>query len=259
MRFANYGLYVFCVALFLSVGRASHALPQDGLVMHYTFEPATISGDVVEDVSGAGNDGLLNGAKAQGGVLVLNGADNYLNTDPLEIRTGGVIPFTALALFRTDRADNGPLWMWGDNAAPSASGSAEGPVGWRSTTSNFAAGFYQGGHFYADAEADYADGEWHSVAQVGDVDVGYLYLDGVQISSAEAGYVYGAPPYFLLGARTKNSGSEIDDIEFFEGEIDNLVLYGRALTGDEILSIVREVKPVSSQGKLATVWGELRR
>jgi hypothetical protein len=260
MRFENCGLYWLCVVLLLSIGRAVHALPQDGLSMHYTFEPPTVNGDVVEDVSGTGNDGTLqNGAQVQGGVLVLDGADSYLNTEPLEIRTGGVIPFTAIAQFRTDRADNGPLWMWGDNAVPSASGSAEGPVGWRSTTATFAAGFYQGGHFYADAEADYADGEWHSVAQVGDVDLGYLYLDGKQISSAAAGYVYGGPPYFLLGARTKNSGSELDDIEYFEGEIDNLLLYDRALAADEILAITEESNAVSSRGKLATLWGELRR
>ncbi len=260
MRIGNCGLYWLCVVFLVSMGQASHALPKDGLFMHYTFEPATVSGGVAEDVSGTGADGTLqNGAKAQGGVLVLDGADSYINTDPLEIRTGGVIPFTAMAQFRTDRVDNGPLWMWGDNAVPSASGAAEGPVGWRSTTSNFAAGFYQGGHFYADAEVDYADGEWHSVAQVGDLDLGYLYIDGEQISSTTAGYVYGAAPYFLLGARTKNSGSEIDDIEYFEGEIDNVLLYDRALTADEVLAVTEQAQAVSSHGKLATLWGELRR
>lgn len=259
MRFRKRVLYWSCAVFLLGVGRVSHAVPQNGLVLHYTFEPPTITGDTVEDVSGTGADGTLSGAKAQSGVLVLDGADNYLSTDPLGIRTGGAVPFTALAMFRTDKAENGPLWMWGDNAAPSASGAAEGAVGWRSTTTNFAAGFYSGGHLYANAEADYADGEWHSVAQVGEALLGYLYLDGEQISSAVAGYEYGAPPYFLLGARTKNSGSDLDDIEYFEGEIDNVLLYDRALTGDEIVAIVEEVLAVSSRGKLATLWGELRR
>ena len=104
MRFRKRVLYWSCAVFLLGVGRVSHAVPQNGLVLHYTFEPPTITGDTVEDVSGTGADGTLSGAKAQSGVLVLDGADNYLSTDPLGIRTGGAVPFTALAMFRTDKA-----------------------------------------------------------------------------------------------------------------------------------------------------------
>jgi hypothetical protein len=149
--------------------------------------------------------------------------------------------------------------MWGDNANPSASGAAEAPVGWRSSTKKFSAGFYIGGHKYADADKDYADGNWHFVAQVGDKDTGYLYIDGKQISSAVAGYVYASNPYFLIGARTKNSGSEIDNVEYFKGFIDEIVVFDAALSKKEIQDVVAQWNAIYPSGKLATTWADLKK
>lgn len=240
------------------LGYTAHAMPQDGLVLYYTFDK--VSGNNVSDESGEGYDGTLNGgATVQDGILTLDGQDGYVGMEALQIRTGGEIPFTALAWFRTDEAANGPLWMWGDNAIPSASSGAEAPVGWRTGTGMFAAGFYQGAHFYADATEEYADGEWHFVAQVGEEGTGYLYIDGEQISSTTAGYTYAGPPFCLIGARTKNSGSEIDDIEYFQGSFETVALYNRAMDENEISAVAAEPQAaVTPHGKLAVAWGKLR-
>ncbi len=236
------------------------AIPKDGLVLHFDFDGGSVDGDSAKDLSGNGNDATINGgAKAVADGLEFDGVDGYVGGDPLEVRTGGEVPFTALGWFKTEEAINGPLWMWGDNAIPSASGAAEAPVGWRVGTGNFAAGFYQGGHFYADAEEAYADGEWHLVAQVGTEDTGFLYMDGEQISSATAGYVYAPVPYFILGARSKNSGSEIDDTEYFKGVIGEIAIYNVALGEADIKAIFAEGLAVSPAGKLPITWGQMKK
>jgi len=258
MKKFAFGLMSIGVLIFLNSGAL--AIPEDGLVLYYAFDAGSVDGDTAKDLSGNGNDATINGgAKAVKEGLEFDGADGYVGTVALDIRTGGSDTFTAMCWFKAEEVPNGPLWMWGDNANPSSSGDAEAPVGWRQSTGNLAAGFYSGGHFYADAEETYADGQWHSVAQVGDGAMGYLYVDGEQISSTTAGYVYGASPYFLIGARTKNSGSDIDDVEYFNGAIRQVILYNVALGADDLEAISAEVMAVSPSGKLATNWGLIKR
>ncbi len=258
MRKFAISLMVIGVAVLFSVGVL--ALPEDGLVLHFAFDGGSVDGDTVKDLSGQGNDATINGgAKVANGGLEFDGVDGYVGGEPLDMRTGGEVSFSALCWFKTDEAKNGPLWMWGDNANPGASSDAEAPVGWRTSSGKFAAGFYSGGHFYADAEETYADGEWHFVAQVGDGNMGYLYADGEQISSTTAGYVYAASPYFILGARSKNSSSDIDDLEYFNGVIRQVALYNVALGEADIKAIAAEAMAVSCSIKLATTWGQMKK
>lgn len=254
MRKFAFSLMIISISVFLCSGAV--ALPEDGLVLHFAFDGGSVVGDTAKDLSGNGNDATINGgARTVADGLEFDGADGYVNTAALDARTAGNDTFTALCWFRTDEAPNGPLWMWGDNANPSSSSDAEAPLGWRESTGNFAAGFYSGGHFYADAEETYADGQWHFVAQVGDGVTGYLYVDGEQISSTTAGYIYSASPYFLIGARTKNSGSDIDNVEYFKGVIRQVAIYRVALGEGDLKAIAAELIAVSPSGKLATVWG----
>jgi len=219
------------------------------------------TGEVASDSSGRAHLGkLMKGPKWVSGkfgkALSFDGKDDYVGIPALEIRTDSK-SFTAIGWFKTDESKNGPLWMWGDNPTPSSSSDAEAPVGWRSN-GNFAAGFYIGGHKYAEAEQSYTDGKWHFVAQVGDEDTGYLYVDGEQISSANAGYVYASNPYFILSARSKNSGSEIDDVEYFNGIIDEVALFNVALTEEDIQEIAAKKSAVSPKAKLTTTWGDIK-
>ena len=256
-RFA-FSLMIIGIAAFFCSGVL--ALPEDGLVLHFAFDGGSVIGDTAKDLSGNGNDATINGgAKAVADGLEFDGVDGYVNTDPLDMRTGGSDTFTALCWFRTDEAPNGPLWMWGDNAHPSSSSDAEAPRGGRDSTGNFAAGFYSGGHFYADAEDAYADGQWHFAAQVGDGVTGYLYVDGEQLSSTTAGYIYAASPHFLIGARTKNSGSDIDNVEYFKGVIRQIVIYSVALGEGDLGAIATELIAVSPSGKLAAAWGQMKK
>jgi len=246
--------------MILSFALSSYAIPADDLVLYYSFDAGGINGNTAKDLSGNGYDGTINGgAKLANGVLEFDGKDGYVVTPALDIvRTGEFKLFTAICRFKTDTAANGPLWMWGDNANPNSSSGAEAPMGWRSTTGNFCAGFYSNAHFYAEAETDYADNNWHFAAQVGDEALGYLYVDGKQLASATAGYIYAAPAYCLIGARTKNSGSDIDDVEYFVGAMSMVAIYARVLDENDMNEIASEILAVSESGKLTTQWGQIK-
>lgn len=247
------------IGMALALNYSALAIPTDDLVLHYDFAGGSVADDVAKDLSGNGYDGTISGGTSEVvDGLEFDGSDGYVGSPALEVRTGDLVSFTAFCWFKTEEENTGPLWMWGDNANPSSSGGAEAPVGWRSSTGNFAAGFYQGGHFYADSDEKYLDGEWHFVAQVGDEGTGYLYVDGQQISSTTAGYVYAGPPYFLIGVRTKNSGNEIDDVEYFSGIIGQIAVYSEALSEADISAIADEGMAVAPAGKLATTWGQAK-
>lgn len=251
------GLLMFVIITLLAV--QTTVLAAEDPILRYTFDANTIQGDTVKDLSGKGYDGKINGgAKSVGGAIEFDGKDGYIVTPALDARIAKKAPFTAMGWFKTDLVQNGPLWMWGDNAKPSSSSGAEGPVGWRSSSKKFAAGFYLNGHFYADAKEDYADNKWHVAAQVGDEAKGYLYIDGELIAETTAGYVYAANPYFLIGARTKNSGSDLDDVEYFKGMINQIAIYESALSKDEIKKISSQGTSVSSSGKLGILWGQIK-
>jgi len=249
-------LIFFTLIIFLSVQTVIFAA--NNPILRYTFDANTIQGDIVKDSAGK-NDGTINGgAKQVEGVIEFDGKDGYIVTPALDARIAGKAPFTAMGWFKTDQVPNGPLWMWGDNAKPSSSSGAEGPVGWRASSKMLTAGFYLNAHFYAEAKEDYADNKWHVVAQVADEAKGYIYVDGELISETTAGYVYAANPYFLIGTRTKNSGSDIDDTEYFKGSIDQVIIYTVALSKDEVKQVSSQGNPVSSSNELASLWGYIK-
>lgn len=250
-------LLIFTVITFLAV--QTMVLAAEDPVLRYTFDANTVQGNTVKDISGNGVDGTINGgAESVGGAMAFDGKDGYIVTPALDARIAGKAPFTAICWFKTDLVANGPLWMWGDNSKPSSSSGAEGPVGWMSSTKKFAAGFYNNAHFYAEAKEDYADNRLHVAAQVGDEAKGYLYVDGEFISETTAGYIYAVNPYLLIGARTKNSGSLLDDVEYFKGTIDQIILYDFAMTKEEIKLLSSKGNAVSSSGKLGTLWGQIK-
>ena len=127
--------------------------------------------------------------------------------------------------------------MWGDNLVVSSSSAAESPVGWRSSGKKFAGGFYNNKHYYAEAEQNYADDEWHFAVQVGSSSTGLLYVDGELIDETSHSYKYNSNPYFLIGARTKNSESNLDNVEYFKGILDELAIWNRTLNSSEISSL----------------------
>jgi hypothetical protein len=76
---------------------------------------------------------------------------------------------------------------------------------------------------------DYTDGNWHHIVATYDGSVKKIYSDGVLIGSANASGAIGA-----TGTATAYIGSLGNSSEFFNGLIDEVRLYNRALSNSEV-------------------------
>jgi len=85
------------------------------------------------------------------------------------------------------------------------------------------------------------DGLWHQVVCMWSTDQMHLYVDGVleDTSSAVGSVAYPGGPAFKLG-HTDTIEWDYYDSYFFEGGIDDVRIYGRALSDDEIQDLYHE-------------------
>lgn len=103
---------------------------------------------------------------------------------------------------------------------------------------------YQGGSSFADVAnvvppASLWNGQWHAVAGTFDGTTVRLYVDGVAVGSASApvpggAIQYGLPESRLAVARFPEDGACDPNGFQFRGAVDEVRVYNRALTGDEV-------------------------
>jgi hypothetical protein len=102
------------------------------------------------------------------------------------------------------------------------------------------------------------DDSWHHIAFTRDGAEVKLYVDG---NLAETGEITdedrSAPDQpITVGCRRMNDGTPT---HYFEGAVDELAVFTRALGEAEILQDMSgNLSAVSSSGKLATVWGKIK-
>ncbi|MFC1715445.1 LamG domain-containing protein [Candidatus Poribacteria bacterium] len=102
------------------------------------------------------------------------------------------------------------------------------------------------------ASGPYMDEEWHHIVGTRDKDNMHLYLDGVLVNSG------------LNNDRNVNVGTGLA-LSFdtsFNGALDEVKIYSRALSEDEVLrnfkAVSREIS-VEPANKLAVTWGSIKR
>jgi len=207
----------------------SEAESNDGLIAYYNFDEGT--GEILNDVSGNGNNGRIYGAQwtsgKYGGALKFNGLDNYVGTskhlmDNLEqytlegwINTSFVPPRgngwqgQRNAFFgQKDVVQCGFLSIPAINDGNILCG-----LPWEVTNNTF--------------RAD----EWHHFAIVGDSKSGRsLFIDGVAVKEERKAFKPSNSSYFF------NIGGMIyeEKGDYFKGAIDEVKIYRRALSRDEI-------------------------
>ena len=193
------------------------------------------SGVIAVDYSENGIDGVLqNGPVWQPdsgkyeGSLSYDGVDDYVYVpyivNPAENQ------FTAMAWIKGGSANNvifsqadgdgiGRVWLYIDSA------------GYLSTVLN--AG-YSGGLQSSVQWSGYSN-EWHNVCLVWDGYRRYLYLDGqiIESDTTDASSVESGNGGLYIGAL-----KTLNDLYFFGGSMDDVAIYNRALTEDEIEAIV---------------------
>jgi hypothetical protein len=94
---------------------------------------------------------------------------------------------------------------------------------------------WESGYSAASAAGNnYNDGNWHMVTYVRDVSAlkGKLYVDGIEVCS----YNMSGGAGYVLNSNTHYLGS-YGGGEFYEGKMDDVRLYNKALSGDEIAAL----------------------
>ncbi|MFC1713038.1 LamG domain-containing protein [Candidatus Poribacteria bacterium] len=99
------------------------------------------------------------------------------------------------------------------------------------------------------------DGAWHYVAGVRSGEIGTIYIDGRADATATG------PIQDLGGDIEVAIGRDIrDGGQYLEGQLDEVVIYNRALTENELAQLASSgpVATVEPTNKLATAWGALK-
>ena len=221
--------FVFVVGLVFA-GVARGADPD--LVGYWKFDET--SGITAQDAAGNGNDGTLSGdpqwaAGKLGGALEFDGDGDYVDCgdDPILNITGQI---TVACWIRVSQFTVGwqAIFTMGDDS-------------WRlqrqTTTDNlcWACTGVTGtpGDWWLHGDVNVNDGEWHHAAGVYDGSKYYLYVDGDLDASKDASGTMSISSYpVFIGANAQQSGRE------FEGLIDDVRVYKRALMDTEILGVM---------------------
>jgi hypothetical protein len=209
-------------------GAAPGVAAPSGPVAAYSFDAA--AGGTVADVSGHGHTGTISGATATGdgrygGALAFDGVDDWVTVaddDGLDV-TGAVTieawvkPRVLGASWRTVVLKEQPRHMVYALYAHSASRGPSGHV-------------YSSGDRYARASTLLPASSWTHLAVTYDGSMVRLYRNGSQIAARTS-----AGQIAVSGGALRIGGNAVWG-EWFNGVIDEVRLYSRALTGDEIRS-----------------------
>ena len=241
-------LYIDDIGLYPKAGELT--IPVDpgtnGLVGAWNFDEG--SGTVATDSSGNGLNGTIVDATwdtgIQGSALLFNGTSSYVNIDGFKginaDRTDPNFPiqnpFTVAKWIKTSVGE-GSMLTWGTNAGRQR-------LGWR-LNENTLRIEHQAGALRGNTPVN--DDEWHHVALV--VSEGanltppatLLYLDGQPDSTFQGS---GNPFELMANVDARIGMSAPRGDRFFTGLIDEVVIYDRALTGEELLWLADRTTPI---------------
>lgn len=232
-----------------------------GLVLHYTFDQAATNG-VIVDKSGLHNDGRIVGAKwiaagKQGG-----GLEFAATKDCVTVANHGSLnpkKLTLAVCFKTSKTDVATRRIVDKRAqrgyALSIAGDSKYPksIGHLTFTVN---GYHTG------SDNVLTDGAWHHAVAVFDGKELNLYVDGVlQKAITSCSEEIAANLDDLTIGENKLNTNEPG--RSFDGALDEIMIFNRALTTDEIKSLIGAAgsapsKPTFTQKQVASRLRELR-
>jgi Concanavalin A-like lectin/glucanases superfamily/Protein of unknown function (DUF1573) len=226
-----------------------------GLVLHWTFNTANISGTTVTDSSNNGGTGTIYGNPATvsgkfNQALAFNGVNSYVSMSGSDPATAFNNSVTLAAWIKTTNSTRTEGIISKFTAAGSAAGyifqtDAAGNVGLRIGAEDLNA--------YPAVVSDTTkinDGNWHHVAVVITMGTGaQFYVDG-QLSSTGAMQVWeGGDDGSTLEVGTSGYTPWAN---YFTGSIDDVQVYNRALSATDISTVFAYGGGVTSQGGTST-------
>lgn len=211
-----------------SMTSSPNSLVTNGLVGHWTFDSETISGSTVSDVSGNGNNGTISGNPDQttgkiGGALEFDGVSDYVDVGDIDYSSYDEIAVS--------------MWVKtsiNDHDHDLVLGNAR-----NNTLNGFSLSNYVSGHWYfyhANLNNNIgaiSEGGWsHIVLIIKENDKKVAYVNGIQKLNATSGDydIDNGDVHTYIGA----GGDIAGGTKLFEGIIDDVRIYNRALTESEV-------------------------
>jgi hypothetical protein len=240
----------------------------DGLVAHWPLDDA--SGSVARDATGNGNDGeLLNGPTWTGGSMIGTGALTFDGTDDLVRITSfdvvGGDGITIACWFITSNLDtpgNDPRMVskaiGGNNEdhwfmLSSSRVGGDKVLRFRLKTDGVTGELKAGTDGIIDLDV------WMHATATWDGSTMRLYKNGVEAGSLAKGGVLDVDPTVEMAIGSQPATT---DARPFDGTIDDVAIWNRALAPDEISELMTNGIPVISAvepgEKLATTWGNIK-
>lgn len=232
---------------------------QANLVGYYTFDPSTISGSTVRDLSGNGNNGTAVGAtfSSTNGATFNGSGSSYISL-PVDVNPDAMPQMTMGGWFKANSIPydaDVPLsgLLSSDSGGYCRSLELDDRYGLSDHTyeygwSAFAGldnGEGGGGVLHGtDATTD----QWVFVAMSTDANTGelHLYVDGQQFDQYDVDYID--------GASTLTVGKSNAFQEYFDGSAKDVFVYNEALTSDQIQNIRQNgIQPVPEPTSLAAL------
>lgn len=234
-----------------TVSETSPALPAgltNGLVLYYNFDTAPVAGKV-PDLSGHGNDGQAVNVQwvadgHRGGALTLSPNDSHIRVSNNESLNSP--QFTLYAWIKT--SSTGHYWrrifdkgLFHNDFALSIAGDW---THWKPPTK------FRG---YLEFEmpktretashSSLADGQWHQIAATYDEQDKRLFVDGqLQDETHRPGLSPGNDFDLVIGGFTDPDPQNDDPHASFEGSLDDVMVFDRALSPEEVQALYHSQK-----------------
>ncbi|MCA9365224.1 MAG: hypothetical protein KC736_05005 [Candidatus Moranbacteria bacterium] len=230
---------------------------RDGLVAQWNFEEDNADLGEVFDASGEGNDGALEGytaiqesnSRPSGAVgnqaLELFGDDEYVSTEE-QIDDDNLTTYSLSAWFKTS-ADEHKIIGYEMNQTGEVSTSYDRHIyigeNASSESGHLVYGVWDGSAQLLFSDSPVNDDQWHHVVVTqneNDGNEAVMYIDGVEVDRAD-GYEpwtnYVSDGYWRMGSfRTWSTSSPTG---YFDGLIDDVRIYDRALSEEEVFHLCR--------------------
>ncbi len=237
---------------FLGIPILTHAVTE-GLVAFWAFDET--EGGIANDSSGNGHDGALVGDPQwvdgyYGGALEFDQAQDEVNITFHEDLNPETFTICAWANTATDGTGHRAVMSSRDDFPQRGVIFYANP----SNVWQFWTGVGEGWNPVTGPAVNLE--EWDHLAGVYADGKQKFYVNGNLVAEADASLSVNTAQEFLIGAGANETDSHNF---FFKGKIDEVLIYNRALSEDEIAAVMEtKVTAVEPYGKAAITWGQLK-
>ena len=250
--------------LLIAFCAGANAVEDDALVLYLPFDEG--NGSEVKDLSGSGNDGVINGdvqwVDSRSGKGLEFGGDigQYVEVLDSESLRFGEKPFTYMAWLKAHELGTPQYQTIVSKRVPVAGDGMETATLFIKQGNDFLFVEFRDniqGMFAFDAtDAVVTEGTWHHVAWVKDDTELRFYVDGKLMQKTDhdrVGTVNGTQSLYIGVHRYGATWNAP-----FIGVIDEVAVFRAALNENDIRQLMKNVLPVEPLEKLVTTWGEVK-